>query len=195
MLGFLKNTFKKKPSVDTQPDKTTTGSSSSVENQNDPGKDRIRSRVLQNVKTTQRDKRDKLFNSKRDMTSSCMSNTTSDSQINSTYLVHSESTTTNNKKNITRTQSASTTGINKVESNRRKLLEEWRKKKKEETSRAPPPVTKPVFKVHHVDNKLMSKSSISSSSSTSQLPSSSSFNFHVSCKAKKKTYIFFIISF
>lgn len=188
MFGFLKNTFKKKAVVVSNTKETNV-----ADEETDPGKDRIRSRVAQNVKTTQRDKRDKLLNSKRGdvvipssksandlhdqqhqrghMTTSA-SLSTSASQINSTYLVHNEATKTGGTKNTQQHTTDRQASVNKTEMNRRKLLEEWRKKKKEEQARTGPPPVKPVFKVHHVDTKLLGK--------TSQMPTSSSFNFHVS---------------
>lgn len=134
----------------------------------DRGKDRIRTRVIESVKITQRDKRDKLFSSRRDLTSGGDVDEPSHAPANSTYLVHEKA----GQKSMTKSCSvgaALSKLTTKAESNRRKLLEEWRKKKKEDQTRSAS--NKPVFKVHHVNENLFSKNS--------QMPSSASFNFHV----------------
>lgn len=148
----------------------------------DRGKDRIRTRVIESVKITQRDKRDKLFSSRRDLTSGDADEPQSHA-ANSTYLVNDKGATTVGQKSMTKSCSvgaALSKLTTKAESNRRKLLEEWRKKK--EQSR--PVTNKPVFKVHHVDENLFSKNT--------QMPSSASFNFHVILDLLFFAYLFCI---
>lgn len=190
MFGFLKKTFKKQPSAH---DAAATSTVGEGQQDDDQGKGRIRNQVLKSVKITQRDKRDKLIGSKRDFLPkqgdvsvnsgdyhfgaghdlhlAATATTSSSSNVNSTYLVNSNAQKVGAA--ATTTAAANNKVLSKSESNRRRLLEEWRlKKKKEEQTKVVSNQSKPVFKVHHVNGNLFSKSS--------QMPTSASFNFHVS---------------
>lgn len=170
LRNFIKH-FKRQPSSATSRDVDLANCSTSTAI--DAGSSRVRAKLFDNVKITQREKRDKLLSSRRGDLGSANSeedNTSSSSQTNATYLVDNNQMAAK-KPAMTKHEEMKRDQMN----NRRKMLEEWRakKKKENETKQAVAAAApKPTFKVHHVDNRLFEKPK-------STLPTSSSFNFHV----------------